>query len=609
MSWNTAPAEAIHCTHRVVRWGRNVLTLGNSRQNGEKLERVIPGEGDKTLVDQHEPAYDAGKAMVRKRDQRTQRLNIRLLKAGVESADAVRSGTTLEQFSSLPDSFIVRGANHSGAPKWVEFLELSTEQSDGLRNVSAYALILLKVEGRWFAISFGSGFQKLEPSSVEHDFGLRVVINAVDENKLRSADVQTPDENSTTTRTQASHQSSQEIFEIDHERDLVRGLAGTPRDDTFASRVSGSDALTLSRKTGVSDLPTICREVFGMYNRTEYTKNFAWIDDIRHERDPAILESLEAALLEAMNSALVGDRPEELHLAWPVIYDPNIAGFVRYTGFRSQQVFDDLDIRNYFDELRGKGVASLTVDDLSHHRVEQTDDDGVLAGETFTLHDCLVFESDFGEEKYVLSSGRWYRINPSLARQVAEFFDHVPRYTMPGTDDENETDYIKRLKIEKASEWICFDGEKITPTDATSPIEACDFFEMPGKFIHIKNQAVSSKLSHLFNQGLVSARTFKTDGGFRDRVKEKAIELTAGRLGTTMLGSGDEVTASEFTVAYTVLREKPTRGDPVLPFFSLVTFRHVAKALDLMGFKYEFAWVIKEAPSSGKQRVRRKKRT
>jgi uncharacterized protein (TIGR04141 family) len=86
------------------------------------------------------------------------------------------------------------------------------------------------VEDRWFAISFGGGYQKLEPGAIEHDFGLRVVINTVDHNKLRSADVRTPDDNSTTTRTQASRHSSQEVFEIDPERDLVRGLEGAPCD-------------------------------------------------------------------------------------------------------------------------------------------------------------------------------------------------------------------------------------------------------------------------------------------------------------------------------------------------------------------------------------------
>jgi len=100
-------------------------------------------------------------------------------------------------------------------------------------------VVFLKAVGRWFAISFGLGHVKLDPACVEHDFGLRVVLNSVDPAKLRSADLRTPDENSLTKRTQTSRRSSQEAFNIDPERDIVRGLAGEPRDKAFGSKVAG----------------------------------------------------------------------------------------------------------------------------------------------------------------------------------------------------------------------------------------------------------------------------------------------------------------------------------------------------------------------------------
>src|SRR5690606_19287466 len=131
--------------------------------------------------------------------------------------------------------------------KWATFLGLSSVQKMKLKNSSAMGLIFLKVEERWFAISFGLGHVKIDPAKIEQDFGLKVVLNSVDPKKLRSADVRTPDENTLSRRSQTSRGSDQTAFSIDVERDIVRGLAGQPKDKNFASKVAGSDSLTIER--------------------------------------------------------------------------------------------------------------------------------------------------------------------------------------------------------------------------------------------------------------------------------------------------------------------------------------------------------------------------
>jgi uncharacterized protein (TIGR04141 family) len=495
----------------------------------------------------------------------TRKLMIRLLRPGFSPEDAIRGGAVLEPFGAIEGAQLAIGSSGGGSPKWADFLELTPEQKTKLRNLGAYGLVFLKAEDRWFAVAFGNGFHKLQPNSFEHDFGLRAVINAVDENKLKSADLRTPDENTTTTRMQASRNSSQEIFEIDHERDLVRGLEGTPRNADFASRAAGSDALGLWRRAEVSDLPAICKEALTVFNGKEYQRHFQWIDDIRHERDTTTIEKLDNMLVDAIKVSLDGERPESLHLAWPVIYSIETAGCVRYGGFRSALVFNDLDIRNYIDELMAKSVV-VTAPDLLHHHVEQTDEDGAPSGEVFSIYDCLVFETEFEGRKYVLSGGRWYEIAKSLASQVLDFFNKAARFDMPQAQKENEAEYNARLATEKASEWVCFDAKPIKPTDATTPIEVCDFFQNPNHFIHVKDQAASSKLSHLFNQGYVSALTFKTDSDFRERVKEKALELSKGIIGNELPGADATIDPSQWTVVFAVLRDKPVKGERFICF-------------------------------------------
>ena len=156
----------------------------------------------------------------------------------------------------------------------------------GLVNIGTSCLLFIPVVGRWFAISFGQGFSKLDPNSFELDFGLKVVLNVVDHEKLKSADIKTPDENTLARRTQTSRDSNQTAFSFDFERDLVRGIAGKPASESFGSFVSGKDSLTISRKVNLQNLPTVCEDVYFQYKQDRYKLHFDWIDKIRDMRDP-----------------------------------------------------------------------------------------------------------------------------------------------------------------------------------------------------------------------------------------------------------------------------------------------------------------------------------
>ncbi len=537
----------------------------------------------------------------------TQKLSIRLIKDGILPETTLRTGG-LNAFASIPGAKIASGSSGGNTPKWASFLNLPPADQAKLQNLSAYAVIFLEIEKRWFVASFGGGFQRLDSAAIEQDFGLRVVVNIVDHKKLRSTDLRTPNDNTTTTRTQVSRQSSQEVFEIDHERDLIRGIEGTPSNKGFATRVVGSDALTLWRPAEISDLPAICKEALELYAKKTYQNHFSWIDHIRHERDIAVITQLDELLVDGLNQAIAGSCPESLHLAWPTIYDPSNAPCVHYAGFRSRRTFPDLDIRNYIDELSERKIFTLTSDDLKSHTVIQTDDDGRKTGDQYHLHECCVYEVAHANERYVLSSGRWYKVAQAFAIEVADFFKKAPKITSlpPAQGGETEPAYNERLKNEKAN-WVCFDTHEIKPSDATSDIEPCDFWDPTNcYFIHIKNETTSSKLSHLFNQGSVSARVFKTDAGFRQRLKDKARELAGNTLADT-LPSEPSIDPSKFTILFAVMRETASKvTQPMLPFFSLVTFRQAAKQIEALGFKYAFAWIFKTVPAAGNTKKRKK---
>lgn len=527
-----------------------------------------------------------------------QKLSIRLLRDGVSPTDAVRDGVDLAPWNKLQGALISLATLGGGAPKWAHFLELSEEEEKKVFNHTAYGLVLVQSSGRWFAVSFGMGHVKLDSSAFEHDFGLRVVLNAVDPKQLKSADVRTPDENTLSRRTQTSRGSDQSAFVIDIERDLVRGLAGTPKDARFGSHVAGSDSLTLNRKIEVAELALACGEAYAMYLRVDYKAEFGWIDQIRHIREQEFIDQLDAKVVEALTKALQDGQTEGLHLAFPVIYDPEKLSFIRYKGFRSWLLYTDLDLLGYLDALKEREKVNYTEEDLRTHSAHEVDDNGHDCGGKWRIRECIVFETELDGSTCVLSGGRWYQIDRDLANDVYAFFGETTKFVMPNAEaDETEEKYNKRVAAIDA-EMICLDRRLIKPTGAASTIEACDFLGRKRELIHVKDKTSSSRLSHLFSQGTVSARVLATDPPSRDSVRDKvvAVQAETGQTGYEDIipGAGQELVRGDFTVVYGVIAASE---EPKLPFFSLVSFRQAARELHALGYKWAFAWIQK--PKSG----------
>lgn len=531
----------------------------------------------------------------------TQKLSIRLLRTGVEPVDAVRDGVELSDWPQIEGAKIDLGTMGGNAPKWAKFLSLTEPEKSRVFNNTAFGLLFVMASGRWFALAFGMGHVKLDPAKIEQDFGLKVVLNTVDPKQLKSADVRTPDENTLSRRSQTSRGSDQTAFSIDVERDIVRGLAGNPKDTSFASRVAGSDALSLDRKLELVELPAVCAEAYAQYQKADYKADFGWIDQIQHVRDETLIEALDAELAAIMDAALKGTSPNHLHLAYPVIYDPERATHIQYKGFRSREIFPDLQLAGYLAELANRGRTSFSPSDLTDHTIHEVDDQGRDCGNTWKVRECLVFETEHNGQTYVLSGGRWYKVSKDLVTEVEAFFQKAPIATLPAALlGENEETYNERIAA-LGGDLLCLDRQLIKPPGATSSIEACDFLGRDHRLIHVKDKTSSSRLSHLFAQGTVSARVIKMEGAVRDQLRGviAGIESGTGATGFQMLvpASADLFRADVFTVVYGVLVEN---DHPRLPFFSLVSFRQAARELEALGYRFAFAWIKKPVPTTPK---------
>ena len=424
---------------------------------------------------------------------KTQKLSIRLLKTDIEPEDSLRSGDELKDWPRVEGAKILLGKmGGTGPPKWADFLDLDDEEKGELRNRTTYGIVFIPIRNRWFAVSFGMGHVKLDPIKFEQNFGLRIALNTVDPDQIRSMDIRTPDENSLTRRSQTSRGSDQTAFNIDINCDIVCTLAGIPRSDELGSSVAGKDSLTVHRKTVVGDLPQICSEAHDHWEKQDYKKNFGWIDQVLHIRDKNLIKELDSQLVDVINETISGSQAGNLHFAFPVIYDPEKKNCIKYKGFRSSNVYPDLNVSEYFEALREEGVTEFLPRYLISHTVHEVDDDGRDCGDKWKIRECIHFEVVLDERTYVLSGGVWYEIDSDLAGAVKDFFEQMERIDLPAAKaDENETEYNRRVAAADNNRLLCLDRKLIRPTNATSNIEVCDFISRDNELIHVKNKTSS----------------------------------------------------------------------------------------------------------------------
>lgn len=90
----------------------------------------------------------------------------------------------------------------------------------------------------------------------------------------------------------------------------------------------------------------------------------------------------------------------------------------------------------------------------------------------------------------------------------------------------------------------------------------------------------------------------------RRRITAQQAALGLTGFDDVIPGSGEDITAGDYTVVYAVLTSSKA---PKLPFFSLVTFRQAARDLHALGYKYAFAWIEKPAVAATGKAKRKKK--
>lgn len=526
---------------------------------------------------------------------RTHRLTIFLLKESLASPDDAvdKTGVKEEAVScgGVAATLFYRQAN-AHPPGWSSFFDGDPVHGRllGLKVASNGALMLVPAGGRHFAMTWGTGRHMLAPGTYEENFGLRVTLNSLTAEQIRSIDHVTFDAHTLHQRAQSSRAGTFYDFRVDIDQNLVKSLTGSPSDKTLAVRMTGVEPLSISVQINRAALPDLLVRYLDQYNSKAYQANFAWIDHLRPVLDQAQVDTFDAELIAKLQA---GDLAR-LWLGIPEILEQEDVEYFTYKQGKRAKQFHDTSLPDFLATI--DDPSDINVAMLKKHRLLGYRASTPGSPKSWPVYRCLYCEIDKGTDTYLLYDGHWYRITrdfvQSINEQVKAF---VSTSTLPPFDIgryAREGDYNAAVAATQPNHLL-LDARNLHHGGSQSQIEICDLLDLDRRLVHVKHARKSATLSHLFNQGEVSARLLLDDKSFR----EKVINELSGHH-RALIGA-DGITASQFTVVFAVATDSDKPIESALPFFSRLTFVGVAKRLRSYGYKVELLKidVIDTAPT------------
>lgn len=505
---------------------------------------------------------------------KTNKLNICLIRSEHTNIDEIiKPGAKVHSIEGV-GSFHTDDS-HTNRPGWLkDFFVGKLDELASIFTASARGVLLVEVDWikstRIFAILFGYGRHLLNNSIIEEDFGLRVVLNCVDRNSLRSIDKTTLGSTPKLSREQMSRESEVANFGIDIEQDLVNAVTGRSNDKRFGRTISGRDALAMSVKVDLTNIRDFLPACLEKRESNEYKENFEWIDQIKSVRDQKLLAELNDRLV----SKLKEEQFDRIWMAPPAILDwVDVSGF-RYAKGKSGKLYYDLSTRDFLATL---GQETVSLDVLKKRAVYAISAKTDKASDEWSIFECFYAEQDMDGDVFVLNNGKWYRISTGFSQQVLADFGDMPDSSikLPNYAHTNEAAYNDALPS-IVSNSCCMDRKLINYGGGHNAIEFCDLLTADNQIIHVKRYGGSAQFSHLFNQGVVSGELFVQERDFRQLVNEKLPDTHK------LANVTQRPNAAEYEVVFAIISKSKRPLD--IPFFSKVGLRNARRRLEAYGY-------------------------
>lgn len=457
-------------------------------------------------------------------------------------------------------------------PKWKKFLE-PTFDLDGINLESKFNsfVLFIRAKDRVFGLTFGQGFHAIEAAHIEPDFGLRVTLNNVDPKLLDTMDTRNIDLVTRQRRTHMNTGSPLFAFGVSPDADWVRMVSGVPSSNAFAKRLAGADSLQITLDCDLPALHEKCERLLEIFRSDGYKKSFAFIDNLRpvKDKDP-ILGSLDRELAQMLQSA----QSDQIALAHPELPESAIHGYRIFNG-RYEHTFDHLHISEVFKFFHDNPSVDRDPERIS---LIGLDSSGGAVTPKNKLKLYLVAQLQRAPKTYVISLGRWFRVDTSylqaLRRRVAAIPDFTKKLRLPPLR-KGEDERVYNTRVASLNKWVNLDRSKFNFKTEHDQIEACDLLTNKREFICVKKMESSATLSHLFAQASVSATLLNRFESYREVIRQSYESQWPKK-------KYDDAPPATFVYAIVTDKTGPLADD--LFFFSLVNLLPHVETIRAAGF-------------------------
>jgi len=501
--------------------------------------------------------------------------------------DILDTKLELERFPIAPGGAqgVMYFLQHAPAsPSWLEFLRpLHSGLPTSVTMSRASALVVLRVQYRLFALPFGNGRHFLATEAIEQNFGLRVVVNAVDAGKLKAVDATSLDVIAIEQRRQTAKRTSMLDFRVDLERDLLMAATGEPKNIALlGNQITGKDSFHLSKELAWHQVPALLESLLDLAASDDYKQDFGWIDQFSLVRDSSMIQNL----LEEVNRRFEIGDPVAFTLAVPEVIDWQTIKTYRYQKPKQGTPFEDLNWSECLGEL---GLTEpINVDDLVHRTIYAFGADDNEYVHRWPVWKCLSGDLELGGIAYVLNHGNWYRVDNDFVDRVNNRVDAIPTpgFTFCDCQHPNEDHYIDALRDSHPGFLTKMHTRIVSHGGGSSRIEICDAISSERHLVHIKNYESSQSLSYLFTQGATSARLIMNDATFRQKMNDHLPdECAALRFATP----SQRPTPAEWRVVYGVIGAN--RRNSELPLLGRISLYNAADTLANLGVGVELSHI------------------
>jgi uncharacterized protein (TIGR04141 family) len=556
------------------------------------------------------------------------KLNIFLIKEGFPNDKIIEqhnssSARTIQKLTIHNNYKLYIRANPQHRPDWVTKFFDSSQDIPNIMVSSIGSILIIPISmhtqdsvvTRLFALAFGYGRALLNPSAIEQRFGLKCVLNSVADDALRKIGFTDVSGNAKRSSEQLPRSATIAEFALDVERNLLNNVTAKGQEnDLLDGTITGGDSISLTKNIDINIIENFLPQLYQRYRSNKYKENFEWVDNISPVKDPDLKRRLWDEAIHQINPSS-GERPAST--LWMAI--PDILNWESVLGFQiaGEPKSNGGELPLHDDILLPEVIASFrkplqTYDQLSSKKILVKDSEDTH--QSWSADKCLVGEIELGHRNYCVSDGAWYEIQKDYEKRINEDYrqtkhsdisfipylndEYNQPFQVPKTDREKyeikceeryNYELERQLNHSTLEHYMLMDRHLVSYGGGRSREEFCDLLSDDGQRIHVKRYSGSAVMSHLFNQGLVSASLEKDADAFTNKVNDIISEIGAEYKSQVehFLLKNNQV----HEVVFGIVAPHSNSTNHDLPFFSKVAFSAVKKQLQRMGLETSIQWI------------------